>query len=166
MRRGLRILLSGIALFSLVSCVNDDTEGPETRTRYKVTFLNYDDTFLYETMVFEGKTAYYSGELPKRVVEGDENGDGDFEYKFTGWEYSDGKDDFEKVIQKTLDFKIRDKEYPTLYSFDIFDTALLRKVEFPTDVFHVLGIEMGINNFKFNSDVDCLNYSHNTAISS
>jgi len=86
-RRGLRILLSGIALFSLVSCVNDDTEGPETRTRYKVTFLNYDDTFLYETMVFEGKTAYYSGELPTREVEDAEEGtESDFEYKFTGWD--------------------------------------------------------------------------------
>ena len=86
MRRGLRILLSGIALFSLVSCTSDESNGAETWTRYTVTFLNYDDTFLYETMVFEGKTAYYSGELPKRVAEGDEDGDGDFEYRFTGWD--------------------------------------------------------------------------------
>ena len=85
MRRGLRILLSGIALFSLVSCTNDKP-GPETRTRYKVTFLNYDDTFLYETMVFEGKTAYYSGTLPKRYGEGAEDDDSDFEYRFTGWD--------------------------------------------------------------------------------
>ena len=84
MRRGLRILLSGIALFSLVSCTNDDTEGPETRTRYKVTFLNYDDTFLYETMVFEGNTAYYSGKLPERLS-GEED-ESDFVYKFAGWD--------------------------------------------------------------------------------
>ena len=85
MRRGLRILLSGIALFSLVSCTNDEP-GPETRTRYKVTFLNYDDTFLYETMVFEGNTAYYSGELPTREVEGEEGVESDFEYTFAGWD--------------------------------------------------------------------------------
>ena len=83
MRRGLRILLSGIALFSLVSCTNDDTEGPETRTRYKVTFLNYDDTFLYETMVFEGKTAYYSGKLPTRESDDEE---GIYCYEFAGWD--------------------------------------------------------------------------------
>ena len=82
MRRGLRILLSGIALFSLVSCTNDDTEGPETRTRYKVTFLNYDDTFLYETMVFEGYTAYYSGKLPTRDVDEES----DYVYQFAGWD--------------------------------------------------------------------------------
>ena len=86
MKRGLRILLSGIALFSLVSCV-DDSERADNRPTYKVTFLNYDDTFLYETIVFEGKPAYYSGELPKRELEGVEEGtESDFEYKFTGWD--------------------------------------------------------------------------------
>ena len=86
MRRGLRILLSGIALFSLVSCV-DDSERADNRPTYKVTFLNYDDTFLYETIVFEGKPAYYSGKLPVREVEGVKEGtESDFEYKFTGWD--------------------------------------------------------------------------------
>ena len=43
--------------------------------------------FLYETIVFEGKPAYYSGELPKRELEGVEEGtESDFEYKFTGWD--------------------------------------------------------------------------------
>ena len=86
MRRGLRILLSGIALFSLVSCI-DDSERVDNRPTYKVTFLNYDDTFLYETIVFEGKPAYYSGKLPVREVEGVKEGtESDFEYKFTGWD--------------------------------------------------------------------------------
>lgn len=86
MRRGLRILLSSIALFSLVSCVDDEPSGAETWTRYKVTFLNYDDTFLYETMVFEGHEAFYSGELPTREVESEDGVESDFEYKFTGWD--------------------------------------------------------------------------------
>ena len=85
MRRGLRILLSGIALFSLVSCV-DDSERADNRPTYKVTFLNYDDTFLYETTVFEGKPAYYSGKLPTREVETEDGVESDFEYKFTGWD--------------------------------------------------------------------------------
>ena len=83
MRRGLRILLSGIALFSLVSCV-DDSERTDNRPTYKVTFLNYDDTFLYETIVFEGKPAYYSGKLPERLS-GEED-ESDFVYKFAGWD--------------------------------------------------------------------------------
>ena len=85
-RKGLRILLSGIALFSLVSCV-DDSERADNRPTYKVTFLNYDDTFLYETIVFEGKPAYYSGKLPTREIEDAQEGvSNDFEYKFTGWD--------------------------------------------------------------------------------
>lgn len=82
MKKGLRLLLSSIALFSLVSCTDDESEGPETWTQYKVTFLNYDDTFLYEAMVFEGRTAYYSGKLPAR--ETDE--ECDYVYKFVGWD--------------------------------------------------------------------------------
>ena len=33
-------------------------------------------------------------------------------------------------------------------SFDIFDTVLLRKVEFPDDVFQIMSVEMGHNDFK------------------
>ena len=85
MRKGIRILLSSIALFSLIGCTNDESVS-ETKPQYKVTFLNYDDTFLYETMVFEGSKAYYSGELPKREVETEEGVESDFEYVFTGWD--------------------------------------------------------------------------------
>lgn len=51
------------------------------------------------------------------------------------WSYSEGKNDFENVIQKTLDFKIKERKYPTLYSFDIFDTLFSRKVLEPTGIF-------------------------------
>ena len=85
MRKGIGILLSSIALFSLIGCTNDKSVS-ETKPQYKVTFLNYDDTFLYETMVFEGSKAYYSGELPTREVETEEGTESDFEYKFTGWD--------------------------------------------------------------------------------
>ena len=85
MRKGIGILLSSIALFSLIGCTNDESVS-ETKPQYKVTFLNYDDTFLYETMVFEGSKAYYSGELPTREVETEEGIDSDFEYRFVGWD--------------------------------------------------------------------------------
>ena len=38
------------------------------------------------------------------------------------------------------------KDYDVI-SFDIFDTALFRKVEYPNDVFKIMGIEMGHNDF-------------------
>ena len=52
------------------------------------------------------------------------------------WEYSGGKDDFDKTIEKTLSFEISEREFPTLYSFDIFDTLFTRKVLDPAGVFH------------------------------
>ena len=48
-----------------------------------MTFLNYDDTFLYETMVFEGKEAKYSGKTPTRETELKTD---DFYYEFAGWD--------------------------------------------------------------------------------
>lgn len=44
----------------------------------------------------------------------------------TQWEYA-GDDDMEKIIDFTLNFKVKDTVYPTLYSFDIFDTLISRK---------------------------------------
>ena len=113
MRKGIGILLSSIALLSLIGCTNDESVS-ETKPQYKVTFLNYDDTFLYETMVFEGSKAYYSGKVPTREVETEEGTESDFEYVFTGWDqdlsaiYSDittratfeytGKEDWGPII--------------------------------------------------------------------
>ena len=81
MRKGIGILLSSIALFSLIGCTNDKSVS-ETKPQYKVTFLNYDDTFLYETMVFEGSKAYYSGKVPTK----NEGESPDFHYEFRGWD--------------------------------------------------------------------------------
>ena len=81
MRKGIGILLSSIALFSLIGCTNDESVS-ETKPQYKVTFLNYDDTFLYETMVFEGSKAYYSGKVPTK----NEGESPDFHYEFVGWD--------------------------------------------------------------------------------
>ena len=50
------------------------------------------------------------------------------------WEYA-SDDDFEKTIRFTMDFKVGHREYPTLYSFDVFDTVLTRKGLHPTSVF-------------------------------
>ena len=82
MKKILTVLVSTFALFSLVGCKNDESSSQEEKIRYKVTFLNYDDTFLYETMVYEGREAKYSGKTPTREVEGET----DYTYEFAGWD--------------------------------------------------------------------------------
>lgn len=83
MKKVLTILVSTFALCSLISCTHDENNSSsDNRVRYKVTFLNYDDTFLYETMVFEGKEAKYSGKTPTK----NEGESPDFHYEFSGWD--------------------------------------------------------------------------------
>ena len=47
---------------------------------YHVTFLNYDETTLYEVDVLEGNEAVYEGEEPKKPE------DNEFRYEFEGWD--------------------------------------------------------------------------------
>ena len=51
------------------------------------------------------------------------------------WEYA-GRDTFEKIISKTMEFTPEKRELPTLYSFDIFDTLISRKVLNPIGIFY------------------------------
>lgn len=51
-------------------------------------------------------------------------------------------------IRKTRDELCAELEKYDLISFDIFDTAIYRIVERPTDLFSILGLEMGYNDFK------------------
>ena len=52
------------------------------------------------------------------------------------WQYAKGKDDFDLIIDKTIQFNIEKRDYPTLYSFDIFDTLISRKVLEPRGIFY------------------------------
>ena len=61
------------------------------------------------------------------------------------WEYA-GDDDLNKIIEFTLDYKIKDKEYPTLYSFDIFDTLISRKGLEPDSIFYAVRDALRDNN--------------------
>lgn len=135
MKENLRIILSSIALFSLISCgaskqsiSNSSEETPSSiipisiteapssdsskepissssdepsssvdissdepsysseessipeETYYHVTFLNYDETLLYEVDVLEGTEAIYQGETPIKPE------DDEFVYEFKGWD--------------------------------------------------------------------------------
>lgn len=54
---------------------------------HHVTFVNYDDSVLYETDVVEGKAATYKGETPTQPD------DDEFKYEFDGWDK-----DFSSII--------------------------------------------------------------------
>ena len=83
MKKILTVLVSTFALLSLSGCTHDENTSSEQKVQYKVIFRNYDDTFLYETMVYEGREAKYSGKTPTREVEAETD---DFYYKFAGWD--------------------------------------------------------------------------------
>lgn len=135
MKENLRIILSSIALFSLISCgaskqsisnsseeipssiipisiteapssdsskepISSGSDEPSSsvdissdepsssseessipeETYYHVTFLNYDETLLYEVDVLEGTEAIYQGETPIKPE------DDEFTYEFNGWD--------------------------------------------------------------------------------
>ncbi len=57
------------------------------------------------------------------------------------WAYA-GENDFEKTIEATLEFKPKNIEYPTLYSFDVFDTLISRKGLMPYSIFYKVAENM------------------------
>ena len=56
------------------------TSQEPVETYYHVTFVNYDDSVLYEVDVLEGGEAHYSGETPTKPE------DDEFTYEFDGWD--------------------------------------------------------------------------------
>lgn len=67
---------SDISSYSESSSESSIPEG----TYYHVTFVNYDDSVLYEVDVLEGSEAIYSGETPIKPE------DDEFTYEFKGWD--------------------------------------------------------------------------------
>ena len=64
------------------------------------------------------------------------------------WEYS-GKDTFEKIINRTMEFTPTKIKYPTLYSFDIFDTLISRKVLNPIGIFYYVKEKIEKSDYGF-----------------
>lgn len=52
------------------------------------------------------------------------------------WPYAGGKGDFDKMIDSVLAFQVRERKFPNLYSFDVFDTLISRKVLDPMGIFY------------------------------
>lgn len=51
------------------------------------------------------------------------------------WRYDDETNGFEKIVETTLNFNIKNIQLPKLYSFDIFDTIIQRKTLRPDGIF-------------------------------
>lgn len=106
MKKRLGLLLSSFVIFSLISCNKPqeqqdnskssqpilitepldssviDISGQDSKVDvyYHVTFVNYDNSVLYEVDVLEGSEALYSGEDPVKEE------DDEFTYEFIGWD--------------------------------------------------------------------------------
>ena len=99
MKKRLSLLLSSFVIFSLISCNKQqdnskkDSSNPilisseinpstslVVETYYHVTFVNYDESVLFEVDVLEGNEALYSGEDPVKEE------DDEFTYTFIGWD--------------------------------------------------------------------------------
>ncbi len=59
---------------------SEDIPSSNVETYYHVTFVNYDDTLLYEVDVLKGNDAEYKGETPVKPE------DDEFTYEFVGWD--------------------------------------------------------------------------------
>jgi hypothetical protein len=115
-KKFLGLLISSLAIISLVSCKNpkqssdskeneqssvppisysssleepssgtseissEDIPSSNVETYYHVTFVNYDDTLLYEVDVLKGNDAEYKGETPVKPE------DDEFTDEFVGWD--------------------------------------------------------------------------------
>ena len=54
------------------------------------------------------------------------------------WSYSRGKEDFDQIVECALHFRPEKRSYPNLYSFDVFDTLISRKVLEPAGIFYAV----------------------------
>ena len=103
MKRIVKIALTSFAVFSLISCVDNQTSNsnsdsssvPIQDVYHHVTFLNDDETLLYEVDVLEGNEAVYGGETPTKAE------DDEFTYEFQGW---DKEDELRQITEDVTTF--------------------------------------------------------------
>ena len=80
----------------------------------------------------------------------DQDDTGDFErINDLFWKYS-GQDSLDQIVDQTLAFEPRkDSGLPVLYSFDIFDTLISRKVLAPEGIFYAVRYRMEHSDIRF-----------------
>lgn len=116
--------------------------------KHYIRYIYDEDEYMAEGFT-QGKKAYYERTCGKvchtyddllKTITDYENADDAREIEETYqklWAYA-GDDDFEKTIQAVMDFRPAKTVYPTLYSFDIFDTLISRKGLHPYSIFHAV----------------------------
>ena len=67
------------------------------------------------------------------------------------WEYAIENPSIDHIIDSAIDFKPLERELPTLYSFDIFDTLISRSVSQPAGVFYYVSDKMKASGKSFPS---------------
>ncbi|WP_240422381.1 CDP-glycerol glycerophosphotransferase family protein [Listeria costaricensis] len=65
------------------------------------------------------------------------------------WEYNTGESALEEIVDQTLAFTPTTKQYPILYSFDIFDTLVKRKTLSPVGIFIYVQEKMRTSGLNF-----------------
>ena len=68
------------------------------------------------------------------------------------WKYDDA-DSMERIVESTLNFQPKTAKLPTLYSFDIFDTLISRKVLAPEGIFYKVKEQMQRSDAGFPADM-------------
>ena len=131
-----------LVIYDYTSLVSDMVAaGVKHYIRYVFDFEEYQQTVTLHDNYFEkttGEMCYSFDEL-LTAIDTFEQRDETAEVEALNqrlWSYSQGKDDFERIIKTTLDFCVEEREHPTLYSFDIFDTLISRKCLAPTGIFY------------------------------
>lgn len=84
-KRIVKLLISSLALFSMIACTGsepEDSSEPSSSapTYYTVIFKNWDESVLREMHIIEGHEAKYTGKTPEREF------DGVYIYTFVGWD--------------------------------------------------------------------------------
>lgn len=133
-----------LVIYDYTSMVSDFVAaGVEHYIRYVFDFEEYQQTVTLHDNYFEKTTGImcYTFDALLDAIDTYEQRDETAEVAALNerlWSYSQGKDDFERIIQATFDFIVQERKFPTLYSFDIFDTLFTRKVLDPAGIFYAV----------------------------
>lgn len=133
-----------LVIYDYTSMVSDFVAaGVQHYIRYVFDFEEYTSTVMLHDNYFEKTTGImcYTFDALLDAIDTFEDRDEAAEVAALNerlWSYSQGKDDFERIIQATFDFTVQERQFPTLYSFDIFDTLFTRKVLDPAGIFYAV----------------------------
>lgn len=116
----------------------------KTRSKKLLSYLTlpYELIREYKKFKLDKKGASQEKPTKKQATVRKKEAGGSFNYARYIKEYLTARESAENLYKKCKQFDV--------ISFDIFDTALIRKVEFPSDIFDIVGLKIGSNEFSSN----------------